>query len=82
MMEGRIMMDISCDKCGEGLTTPGGLAFSPPTYREVGDDMLCRKYHLCIDCWTKFKDWMRVKKVKKRRKTVVYGPSVGPSIDD
>lgn len=38
------MLDIKCI-CGEDVTEPGPLVFSPPD--ETG---ACRKYHFCLDC--------------------------------
>ncbi len=38
-------LDIHCDRCGDPLTQPGALIFSPPQRRTV------EKYHLCVGCY-------------------------------
>jgi len=41
-----MMPPIWCDLCGDELTEPGALIFSPPNERHrVG------KFHICTDCW-------------------------------
>lgn len=34
-----------CYRCREELERPGALAFEPPI------NGLCRKFHICWDCW-------------------------------
>lgn len=41
------MLSVMCDRCGDTLTQPGALAFSPPA---VGGHQV-EKYHLCVRCW-------------------------------
>lgn len=38
-------LEIDCYMCGERITEPGALVFSPP------DGMETTKYHICKDCW-------------------------------
>lgn len=40
------MLEIPCDKCGEVLSEPGALLFSPPDASSQ-----CTKIHLCVWCW-------------------------------
>ncbi len=45
-------MTIKCDWCGDLLSGPGGLAFSPPQDRHKPDaPMVVAKFHLCVRCW-------------------------------
>lgn len=39
------MITVFCSKCGNELSTAGGLMFSPPTSNIV------TKFHLCQKCW-------------------------------
>ena len=41
-------LEIDCDKCGNRITRPGALLFSPPV------DSGCRKYHLCTECYDRY----------------------------
>jgi hypothetical protein len=41
------MLSIACDRCGDRLTQPGALAFSPP---QAGSWQV-EKFHLCVSCW-------------------------------
>lgn len=38
-----------CDQCGKELTAFGAILLSPPNKK--GD---VAKYHLCVECYTKF----------------------------
>lgn len=40
-------LHIECDMCGNALTKPGGLLFSPP----FGELQVCEKFHLCKQCY-------------------------------
>lgn len=40
---------INCDCCGEVLTKPGALLFSPPMEKFVW------KYHFCVSCYDKIR---------------------------
>lgn len=40
------MIEIACNRCGEELTAPGALLFSP-----AGMEDLCMKMHICRDCF-------------------------------
>lgn len=46
------MLKLDCDKCGEELGDPGGLAFGPP--HSTGVEAVAVKYHLCLECWKLF----------------------------
>jgi hypothetical protein len=41
------MLSVACDRCGNLLTEPGALVFSPPQ----ADCQQVEKYHLCVSCW-------------------------------
>ena len=47
-------LQIDCDRCGEEVSFPGGLVFSPPVGHSV------EKYHICRACWHKFRSWLGV----------------------
>ncbi len=59
---------VACNKCGQELTEPGGLAFSPPLGGEVTitvNNIVSRttimkvdKKHLCVSCWERFEQWL------------------------
>lgn len=52
----RPLLKIGCDKCGNELVEPGGLAFGPP--HTTGIEALAVKYHLCRKCWVLFQHWL------------------------
>lgn len=41
------MIAVTCSRCGEELTAPGGLMFSPP----LDGVWNVVKFHLCAECW-------------------------------
>ena len=41
-------LDINCDVCGELVTEPGALIFTPP---EMGRRNRVEKYHVCVRCF-------------------------------
>lgn len=45
------MIEPICDLCGQRLTKPGALVFSPPATVERGSEV--KKYHVCTrpSCW-------------------------------
>ncbi len=51
------MIAPKCDRCGEELDAPGGLAFSPPPTVEHASTV--EKLHLCVPCWSDhFLPWL------------------------
>lgn len=43
------MIAVYCCQCGKELGQPGALIFGPPSY--AVNDLQCRKYHMCIECF-------------------------------
>ena len=50
------MIKPKCSKCDKELKEPGGIAFSPPLEFRQG---LHDKVHLCGECWSLFREWLR-----------------------
>lgn len=43
------LMTINCSSCGNQLTKPGAILFSPP--RKNGNSDIVTKFHLCQECY-------------------------------
>lgn len=57
------MIAIKCKMCGKELAEPGALVFSPPMHDNIylamnEDDMKCKKYHICVNCYDKLYDFI------------------------
>ena len=71
-----------CDKCKEEMKNFGAIVISPPSHSPT-EGTIWRKYHLCLSCWSLFKEWMFTPPVhhslKKDRKKNATKQSSEPS---
>ena len=42
-------LHFDCEQCGQPLSRPGAILFSPPD----SEQGLVRKHHICADCYSK-----------------------------
>jgi hypothetical protein len=47
-----LVVEFTCEFCGEKQTTPGALIFGPPNEKSQ-----CAKWHICDECYGKVVPW-------------------------
>jgi hypothetical protein len=47
------MIEPKCDRCEEELEEFGAIVLSPPNKQS-----LCKKFHLCKNCFLLFENWV------------------------